>query len=57
MTVKEQALSAISMLPEDASIDDALDKILFLKKIDQGLKDIEEGRFITHEELKKKFNI
>ena len=57
MTVKEQALSAISMLPENASIDDALDKILFLKKIDQGLKDIEEGRFISHEELKKKFNI
>jgi predicted transcriptional regulator len=57
MTVKEQALSAISMLPEDASIDDALDKILFLKKVDQGLKDIEDGRFITHEKLKKKFNI
>ena len=57
MTVKEQAISAISALPEDASYDDAITKVLFLKSIDLGLKDIEEGNVVSHDEIKKKFGI
>lgn len=57
MTVKEQVLSAISSLPEDASLEDAMDKLLFLSKIDSGLKDIEEGRVFSHEEAKTKLGL
>ena len=57
MTVKEQAISAISGLPDSASIEDAVHKLLFINKINQGLQDYEDGRVVSHEHIKKKFGI
>lgn len=57
MTIKEQAISLIQQLPEDATIEDAVDKLLFLNKINSGIKDIENGNIHSHEDAKRKFNI
>jgi hypothetical protein len=50
MTAKGQVLKAIEALPTDASIEDAMDELLYLLKIDRGLADIEAGRTVSHEE-------
>ncbi len=50
MTAKGQVLKAIEALPTDVSIEDAMDELLYLLKIERGLADVEAGRTVSHEE-------
>ena len=52
MSDKQEALKIIEGLPDDCSTDDILAELYFKKQVDAGLKDIAEGRTITHDELK-----
>jgi predicted transcriptional regulator len=45
----------INQLPDEFSLDEFLEKLLFINKIEKGLKDSEEGRVTSHEEVKKRF--
>ena len=45
----EQTLAS---LPEGASVEAAIEQLLFLAKIDRGLKDLESGRSVTSTELR-----
>ncbi len=51
---KESILEALKDLPEDADIDDAIDYLVYLSGIEEGLSDDEAGRLISHEELIKR---
>jgi predicted transcriptional regulator len=42
-------------MPDDASTDDIIERIIFIKKIEDGLKDVEEGRVFSHDEVKTKY--
>ncbi|MCK4795816.1 MAG: hypothetical protein KAT05_00465 [Spirochaetes bacterium] len=46
----------IRSLPDECDYNDIMAKIYFKQKVDQGLKDIEEGKVFSHEEAKKKLN-
>ena len=51
---KELAIQTINQLPnEDVSINDIIEALYIRIKIEKGLKDIENGNTITHDELKK----
>ena len=45
----EQTLAS---LPEGASVEAAMEQLLFLAKIDRGLKDLESGRSVSSTELR-----
>ena len=53
--VKEEAIKLIENLPDDLSWDDIIYEMYVKKKIDIGLKAIEEGKVISHEDVKKRF--
>jgi len=53
-TVKKNVLEVIKNLPDDSSYEDIMEKIYFMQKVEAGLKDVEEGRVIPHEEVKKR---
>ena len=53
--VKEEAIKLISNLPEDTSWDDIIYEMYVKKKIELGLKALDEGDVISHEEVKKRF--
>jgi len=53
-TVKKNVLEVIENLPDDSSYEDIMEKIYFMQKVEAGLKDVEEGRVIPHEEVKKR---
>ncbi len=40
-------------LPEKATWDDVMHTVYVRQKIEEGLKDIEEGRTVSHEDAKK----
>jgi predicted transcriptional regulator len=49
---KRDILKALEDLPDDASIEDAIDRLVYLYKIERGLKDADAGRKISQEEAK-----
>ena len=55
-TAKEETIKIIENMPDDCSYSDIMAEIYFKKKVEQGLKDIEEGKTITHSELKSRMN-
>ncbi len=56
-TAKEEAIKTISRLPEEASWDEIMYKIYVKRKIDEGLKAADEGRTVSHEEVKELFGV
>ena len=55
MTVKQQALDAISHLPDTATIEEIMEVLFVRKQIIEGRRDVEEGRVVSHEEAKRRF--
>ncbi len=52
---KADIVRTVSELPEDATLDDAFERMFILHKIEQGQKDAEEGGTMTQDEIKKHF--
>ena len=48
MTTKERVLQAVQSLPDDASIEDVMERLLFLAKIETGLRQADAGQTIPH---------
>ena len=56
MLTKEKIKKSIDTLPENITIDQVIDRMIMLDKIEQGLKDVEDGNVFTTEEVKDKLN-
>ena len=54
METKQQILKAIEDLPDDASVEDALDRIYLLYKIERGLGQADRGELISQEEARQR---
>jgi len=52
---KQLALEALRSLPDDATLEDAIERLCFLAKVEEGLRQSEAGELIPHEEIKKQF--
>ncbi len=52
--VKDQAIKIIQSLPEDVSLDEIMAKLYFKLQVDAGLKELDEGKGIAHEEVEKR---
>ena len=44
-------------LPDDASLEQAMERLLLLAKIDQPLGDLDKGDRIAHQEVRSHFNL
>jgi predicted transcriptional regulator len=54
MITKTQLISTLEKLPENLTIDQVIDHIIFIEKVQKGLDDSENGRVYTNEEAKIK---
>ena len=48
---KARIVQAVEELPEDASLEDALERLLFLHKIEVGLRQVESGDVVSLDEV------
>lgn len=55
MTVKEEARQMIEKLPDHATWDDLMYELYVRQKIEMGLRAADEGRVVSHEEVKRRF--
>ena len=51
-TSRQEILEALDQeLPDDATLEDAIDFLFYLHLVDEGLADVEAGRLIPHDEV------
>ena len=55
-TPKELARYAVDALPDDASLEDAIEQLAFLADIEAGLADVAAGRTVSHEDVLARFS-
>jgi predicted transcriptional regulator len=56
-SIKDRVLEAVRQLPADATVEDAMERLYFLAKIERGVADAEAGGVIAHDEVKRRFSM
>lgn len=54
MTAKEDILELIQRLPDDATIEDAIERLVILYKVQQGFEQLDNGEGVPHDEAKRR---
>jgi hypothetical protein len=57
MLTKNKVKELIDHMPETFSVDDLVDKVILLQKIEAGEKEIENGEGIDWEDMKKEMEL
>ena len=52
-SVKAEAIKLIEALPDDTTWDEIAYRVCFRTEIEKGLADVEAGRVVSHEDVKK----
>jgi predicted transcriptional regulator len=53
-SVREQVIQVLNALPDDATLDDVMAELHFRMRLEQGLNDLDQGRWITQEQVEKR---
>ncbi len=53
-SVKDQILKAIQDLPDDATVETAMERLYLLYKIEQGIEQADRGEVVSQEEVKRR---
>jgi hypothetical protein len=56
MELKQQMLKVIEELPDDAGVEEALDRLYLLYKVQKGLRQADRGEMLTQEEVRSRFD-
>jgi hypothetical protein len=54
MLTKENVLKTVSKLPDNFSLDELIDKLIFIDKVQKGLEESLADKVISKDEAKKK---
>ena len=54
---RDRMVQAIRELPADATVDDAIERLVFLAKIEEGLAQLDRGEGVPHEEVKRRLGL
>lgn len=54
-STKKRVLEAVEKLPEDATVEDAMERLYFLAKVEEGIRQADAGETVSHEEVKRRF--
>jgi len=56
-TTRDQIREAIDQLPPDATFEDAIERLVFLAKIEAGLAELDAGQGVPHDEVKRRLGL
>jgi predicted transcriptional regulator len=54
--VKQQVMKMIESLPDEVTVDDIMAELYFKMQVDAGLKELDEGKGIPHEEARERLS-
>jgi len=55
-TTKQAVIEMTERLPDDASVEDIMAELYFRQKVDEGLRQLDPGKGIDHEEVKRRLD-
>jgi predicted transcriptional regulator len=53
MTTRELVLKALNGLPDDADIEDFLERLRFLRELEEAIREADAGETVPHEEIQQ----
>lgn len=53
-TTKDRVLDAVRQLPADATIEQAMERLYFIAKVEEGVRQANAGKLLTHEDVKRR---
>ena len=56
-TTRDLIIEALENLPPDATFDDAIERLVFLAKIEAGLAELDAGKGIPHDEAMRRLGL
>jgi predicted transcriptional regulator len=54
-SLKQRVLEVMDQLPSNATVEDLMERLYFLAKVERGLADANAGRMVSHEDVSKRF--
>jgi hypothetical protein len=54
MSTRDAVIEMIKRLPEDVSVSDIMEELYFRMKVDEGLRQLDAGQGMSHEEAKRR---
>ncbi len=52
MTAKELVIEAVKDLPDNAVVEEAMERLLLLAKIERGIEQADAGKTVSHDDVK-----
>ena len=56
-SAKNLLKKAVDNLPADATVEEAMERLLFLAKIEQGIAEADAGKTLSHEEVRTRLGL
>jgi len=53
-TTRDRVLEVIQKLPAETSVEEAMERLYILADIEEGLRQVEQGQVLSHEEAKRR---
>ena len=50
---KDKVLQTVNELPSEFNLEDLIEKLIFIEKVEEGIKAANEGKTISHQKLKE----
>jgi predicted transcriptional regulator len=50
---RDKAIETVKELPQEFDLDELIEKLIFVEKVDKGLSQLDEGKTIPHEKVKE----
>ena len=54
---RDRMVEAIRELPADATVEDAIERLVFLARIEEGLAQLDRGEGVPHDEVKRRLGV
>lgn len=53
-TTKDRVLDAVQQLPADATVEQAMERLYFIAKVEEGIRQANAGKLTSHEDVKRR---
>jgi hypothetical protein len=57
LTARDRIIEALKELPPDATVDDAIERLVLLAKVEEGIAELDRVEGIAHEEVKRRLGL
>jgi hypothetical protein len=50
---RDKALEAVNELPQEFELEELIERLVFVEKVEKGLKQLDEQKTVTHDQVKE----